>query len=193
MTADDTPESPDTPKGTNGGGGGGAAQPAQEQAPPLKINGQYIKDLSFEIPGAPEIFKEMHDESPTINVSVNVDGKQIQDQLYEVVLAIRAECKIGESVGFILELIYAGMFTVNVPQEQTQFILLVECPRHLFPFARNIVCDVTRDGGFPPMMLDPIDFVSMLQNTMKEAAAQSGEPSETKSEPKSKSKTKSKK
>ncbi|MDH5748905.1 MAG: protein-export chaperone SecB, partial [Rhodospirillales bacterium] len=121
---------------------------------------------------------DMQKNAPSINVNVNVDGKQFQEKLYEVVLSIRAECSVGENVGFILELAYAGLFTLNVPSEQTQFFLLVECPRHLFPFARNVVCDVTRDGGFPPMMLDPIDFVAMLQNSMKEAAAKSDADSE---------------
>ena len=80
---------------------------------------------------------------------------------YEVELSITTSCKVGEETGFILELVYAGMFTVNVPAEHLQAILLIECPRLLFPFARNIIADVTRDGGFPPVLLGQFDLVGM--------------------------------
>ena len=83
-------------------------------------------------------------------------------------MSIQAQCKIKEKVGFILELEYAGVFTLNLPDEHLQPVLLIECPRLLFPFARNILADVSRDGGFPPLMLGPIDFASMFQNQVQE-------------------------
>ncbi|MBT3305143.1 MAG: protein-export chaperone SecB [Alphaproteobacteria bacterium] len=142
---------------------------AQEQ--PIVINAQYIKDLSFEAPGAPGVFAKMQEEEPNINVNVNVGANPIQDNTFEVVLELHAECKIGGEAAFLLELEYAGVFTVNVPQEHMQPVLLIECPRLMFPFARNILADVSRDGGFPPLMLAPLDFAGMFQARMQEAEA----------------------
>ena len=95
----------------------------------------------------------------------------MQNNVFEVILVIKAECKIGDSVAFILELSYGGVFTLNIPQENLEAMLLVECPRLLFPFARNIVADATRDGGFPPVMIGPIDFMAMLQNRQSQDGA----------------------
>ena len=138
---------------------------------PIIINAQYTKDLSFEAPGAPMVFAKMQEESPEMNVSVNVAANPLQDNTFETVLEIQAECKIKDEVAFILELEYAGVFTVNVPEEHIQPVLLIECPRLLFPFARNILADVSRDGGFPPLMLGPLDFASMFQARLQEAEA----------------------
>ncbi len=136
---------------------------------PIIINAQYIKDLSFEAPGAPMIFSKMQEENPDMSVSVNVAANPLQDNTFETVLEIQAECKIKDEVAFILELVYAGVFTINVPDEHVQPVLLVESPRLLFPFARNILADVSRDGGFPPLMLGPLDFASMFQARLQEA------------------------
>jgi len=136
---------------------------------PIVVNAQYIKDLSFEAPAAPGVFAKMQDESPDISVNINVGANPIQDKTFEVVLEIRAECKIKGDVAFILELEYAGVFTVNVPDEHMQPVLLIECPRLLFPFARYILADVSRDGGFPPLMLGPLDFAGMYQARLLEA------------------------
>ena len=95
----------------------------------------------------------------------------MQNNVFEVVLVIKAECRTGDSVAFILELSYGGVFTLNVPQESLEAVLLVECPRLLFPFARNIVADATRDGGFPPVMIGPVDFMSMYQNRQPQEGA----------------------
>ncbi|NQV85358.1 MAG: protein-export chaperone SecB [Rhodospirillales bacterium] len=150
-----------------------ATEPSNDAAPeqPIIINAQYTKDLSFEAPGAPGIFSKMQEEAPEINVNVNVGANPLQDNTFEVVLEIHAECKVGGEVAFLLELEYAGVFTVNVPQEHVQPVLLIECPRLLFPFARNILADVSRDGGFPPLMLGPLDFAGMFQTRMLEAQA----------------------
>jgi len=148
----DAPSSPIPP---NGG------QPAA----PLTLNLQYTRDLSFEVPGAPEIFVSLK-EQPRVDLSLDVQAKKLdgQQNVYEVALQIRADAKAGATSCFIAELAYCGVFTVNVPQEHLEPVLLVECPRLLFPFARNILADVTRDGGFPPVMLAPIDFVALWQS-----------------------------
>ena len=150
-------------------------QPAPDPVPeeavneqPIEINAQYTKDLSFEAPGAPGIFGLMQQEAPDISVNVNVNVNPLQEKTYEVILEIAAECKFKDKTAFILELEYAGVFTLGVPEEHLQPVLLIECPRLLFPFARNILADVSRDGGFPPLMLGPLDFSSMYQAKIQE-------------------------
>lgn len=152
----------------------GSTPEPETQKPPLTINAQYIKDLSFEAPSSPEVLAEMQKQPPEINVNVNVNARQMQKPVYEVVLHIMAKCKVGEKVAFIIELEYSGMFSLNVPTENVQPVLLIECPRLLFPFARNILADVSRDGGFPPLMLNPVDFVAMYQNQMNQAQQADG-------------------
>ncbi|WNK00220.1 protein-export chaperone SecB [Thalassospiraceae bacterium LMO-JJ14] len=135
---------------------------------PLTINAQYVKDLSFEIPNAPGIFGEMQNTPPEVNIDIKVNAQKLSDNVYEVMLGINSSCEVGEHKGFILELVYAGTFTLNIPEEHIQAILLIECPRLLFPFARNIIADVTRNGGFPPVMLGIVDFVAMFQQRVDE-------------------------
>ena len=144
-----------------------AAEESLEQ--PIIINAQYTKDLSFEAPAAPGIFAELQSKQPDINLNINVSANPVQDtKVVEVVLEAQAECKLAGKVVYILELEYAGVFTLNVPDEHLQPIMLIECPRLLFPFARNILADVTRDGGYPPLMLGPLDFAGMYQAKMQE-------------------------
>ncbi len=143
-----------------------AAEKSLEQ--PLIINAQYTKDLSFEAPSAPGIFAELQGKQPDINLNINVSANPVQDKVVEVIFEAHAECKLGDKVVYILELEYAGVFTLNVPEEHLQPIILIECPRLLFPFARNILADVTRDGGYPPLMLGPLDFAGMYQAKLKE-------------------------
>jgi len=140
------------------------AAPEAAELPPISINAQYIKDMSFEAPSTPGIFAKLQQEAPDVTINVDVNAHPVQEQFFEVQLHIRATCKVGEETAFISELVYGGLFTINVPQEHLQAILLIECPRLLFPFARNIVADASRDGGFPPLMLAPVDFVAMFQN-----------------------------
>lgn len=141
-----------------------ATEDAATAAPPIQINAQYIKDLSFEAPSTPGIFSKMQQEAPDVTINVDVNAHPLQGNLFEVQLHIRANCDVGKENAFISELVYGGLFTLNVPQEHLQPMLLIECPRLLFPFARNIVADTTRDGGFPPLMMAPVDFVAMYQN-----------------------------
>ncbi len=145
--------------------------PAAPQGP-LVLNLQYTRDLSFEVPGAPQIFTQLR-EPPRIDLQLDVQARGMegqaaaQGQVFEVALQIRADAQAtinGEpQTCFIAELVYCGIFTVNVDQQALEPVLLVECPRLLFPFARNILADVTRDGGFPPVLLSPIDFVALWQ------------------------------
>jgi preprotein translocase subunit SecB len=148
------------------------AKQKPDEAPPIQINAQYIKDLSFESPSTPDILSKMQHEAPDVNINVNVNAHNIQNVLFEVQIHIRASCKVGEETAFISELVYGGLFKINVPPEHLQAILLIECPRLLFPFARNIIADTTRDGGFPPLMIAPVDFVSMFQNQASDQIAE---------------------
>jgi len=144
--------------------GNGPAGGPQAPLGPLVLNLQYTKDLSFEVPGAPSIFVTMR-EQPRIDIGLDVQARPLdQPNVYEVALQIRCDAKAGEQTAFIAELVYCGIFTVTVEQNVLEPVLLVECPRLLFPFARNILADVTRDGGFPPVLLSPIDFVALWQS-----------------------------
>ncbi len=144
--------------------------PNGQPAPPLQLNIQYTRDLSFEVPGAPQIFLSLR-EQPRVDLQLDVQARPVEGQqnVFEVSLQIRAEAKLAETTCFIAELAYCGVFTLNVPQEHLEPVLLVECPRLLFPFARNILADVTRDGGFPPVLLAPIDFVALWQSRRQQA------------------------
>ena len=174
MTADETgTETPPTPAPSGNGGNGqtpaaqGAAQAAQDTRPQLGIRTQYIKDLSFENPSAANRPPEA-ERAPDIAVNVQVSVRRLDETTFEVTLQITANARHQEKPVFLVELTYAGVFTlVGIPQEALEPTLLVECPRLLFPFARRIVADVTRDGGFPPLLLGPIDFLAPLSPTAR--------------------------
>ncbi|SET38567.1 preprotein translocase subunit SecB [Oceanicella actignis] len=151
-----------------------AQQPPQPQ---VSILSQFTRDLSFENIAA--IKQQAPQGKPDIQVAVNLDARARGEDRYEVSLKITANAKSGEESLFMVELDYAGVFhVVNVPQEQLHPFLLIECPRQLFPFARRIIADVTRDGGYPPLMLDMVDFVAIyrqeLQRRQAEQAAAEG-------------------
>ena len=168
---------PDEGPGEADPGEAGPEEADQETVePPFTINAQYTKDLSFEVPSAPGIFRALQTQEPDLYVDINVGANPLQDKVFEVVLEINAECKIEQQIGFIIELDYAGIFTLNIPDEHLQAVLMIECPRLLFPFARNILADVSRDGGFPPLMLGPVDFAAMFQANIQnlEPAVQEG-------------------
>ena len=177
-TGTETPPTP-APSGNGGNGAGQAAQGAAEQAqdarPQLGIRTQYIKDLSFENPSAAERPPEA-ERSPDIQVNVQVAVRRLEAPHFEVTLQITANARHQEKPVFLVELTYAGVFTlVGIPQEALEPTLLVECPRLLFPFARRIVADVTRDGGFPPLLLGPIDFLALYRNGQAQAQAQAAQ------------------
>ncbi|MBW6400153.1 protein-export chaperone SecB [Roseomonas sp. HJA6] len=141
---------------------------------PVVLNIQFTKDLSFEVPGAPEIYLTLR-EAPRMDIALDVQARRLQEgqETYEISLQIRADAKTADGkTAFIAELVYCGIFTLNgVPNEMLEPVLLVECPRLLFPFARNILADVTRDGGFPPVLLAPIDFVQLWQSRRGQSSA----------------------
>lgn len=135
----------------------------QEGQPAILINTQYIKDLSLEIPHAPEIFKEIN-SAPQIEINVNVNYQSLEDNYYNVNLSLNMEGDINNQKLFILELTYAAVVSLNVPQEHLEPVLMIEIPRLIFPFARNVVTNCLVEGGLPPFMINPIDFVTMYNN-----------------------------
>ena len=143
------------------------------QSPSLNILAQYTKDLSFENPGAPRSLQS-RDKAPAININVNVNANPLSETDFDVVLSLNVDAKDGDKVVFAAELVYGGVFRVTgFPQEHMLPVLFIECPRLLFPFARQIVADVTRNGGFPPLMIDPIDFAQMFTQRMAQEKAKS--------------------
>lgn len=155
---------PAAPQGTEGGADG---------APSMKILGQYLKDLSFENPNAPASLG-IQQGQPEINISVNVNAKNLAPTDFEVELHLDAKAMHDGKAVFAAELLYAGIFRLeNIGEEQMHAVILIECPRMIFPFARQILADATRNGGFPPLMLDPIDFAAMYQKRIADAQAES--------------------
>ena len=128
--------------------------------PNFLIRTQYVKDQSFENPNAPEVYAMMTQEQPNLDISIDVTPARLQDRTFEVTLSLRADAKIGETSAFVSELDYAGVVTIGdeVGDDQMQHLLMVETPQYLFPFARAILAAATRDGGFPPLVVNPIDF-----------------------------------
>lgn len=139
----------------------------------MTVNGQYVKDLSFEVPNAPAIYSELSKAAPEIPIGIDIEAQQVGEHAYEVVLKININAKVNGKAAFIAELSYAGIFTVQgIPQEHLQPLLLIECPRLIFPFARNIIADMTRDGGFPPLMMQPIDFLALYRQRMAQGGGE---------------------
>lgn len=151
---------------------GAAAQSnGAARQPQLSILTQYVKDLSFESPGAPLSLRP-REKSPDININVNVQANSIAENDWDVLLTLNARAQTGEDVLFNVELVYGGVFRLkDFTQEQLVPVLYVECPRLLFPFARQIVSDATNNGGFPPLRIDPIDFARMFQQRVAEERA----------------------
>lgn len=148
------------PKMTKPMNGGNGSQPTGEAAAPLQVRlvGQYIKDLSFENPNVDKLI-EGHAETPGINIEINVDIEQMGPQVFESAITFKARAAAKEVVIYDLELVYAGAFEIqNAPPQALEPILLVNCPALTFPFLRRLVADITREGGFPPLLLDPVDF-----------------------------------
>ena len=151
----------------------GAAKAGNGVQPSMNVLAQYIKDLSFESPGAPASLRG-RDKAPGININVNVNANPISETEYDVTLTLNARAGVDKDVLFNAELVYGGVFrVVGFPQEHMLPLLFIECPRLLFPFARQIIADCTRNGGFPPLMIDPIDFAQMFQQRMAEEQAKS--------------------
>lgn len=153
---------------TNGGPAQAAAQDAQPQ---LTVVSQYIKDFSFENPNAPQSLTSRQ-EHPQIGIQINVGANPISDTDIEVSIKLEGKAETGGALLFRFDLEFAGVFRIrNVPQESLNPIVLIECPRLLFPFAREIIATAVRNGGFPPLLLDPVDFVSLYRQKMAQAQA----------------------
>jgi preprotein translocase subunit SecB len=148
---------------TNGSGSGPAGAPA------LNVLVQYVKDLSFENPNAPRSLQPRQNP-PEIGIQVNVNARQMSEEDFEVSVTLEASATESEEVLFKLEVDYGGVFRLlNIPAEQLHPIVMIECPRLLFPFLRQVVADATRNGGFPPLYIDPIDFFALYQQRAAQA------------------------
>lgn len=140
--------------------------PQQPVMPHIGVLAQYVKDLSFENPNAPRSVS-LATQQPAINIQVNVEAKPTSETDFEVVLRLEGKAETQNTVLFNFELVFAGLFRVqNVPAESLQPVVMIECPRLLFPFAREIVATAVRNGGFAPLLLDPIDFVGLYRQRM---------------------------
>lgn len=150
--------------------------PGTPDGPQLRIQilGQYVKDLSFENPGAPSNMAAR----PQIDLGVDLQARRLDAERFEVELKLRVSAKAEDKSMFLLELAYGGLFMIqNAPEEILQQILLIDGPHLLFPFARRIVADAVRDGGMPPLMIEPIDFASLYRARMAEGqATRAGQP-----------------
>lgn len=146
----------------------GAAS-GRPNALPIMVNAQYVKDLSFESPNAPQVLLP-NQPQPQVSISVNVRPQALAENVFEVVLHLRAEATANEKTYFIVDLAYGGLFTLQgVPKEHLSPVLMIEAPRMLFPFARAIMAEATRDGGFPPLMVNPIDFADLYRRQLAQA------------------------
>jgi len=143
---------------------------AGQQAPQLSVESQYIKDLSFENPLGPNAAIALRNQ-PQVEVELSTAARELSEGRYEVTIVVRGQAKVDNSAVFIAELTYGGVFNLqNVPANAVKPVLLIEGPRMLFPFARNIIAEVTRDGGFPPLLINPVDFVQLYREQhMKDA------------------------
>lgn len=150
--------------GVPGGGVGNGS--GEEQQIRMQVIGQYVKDLSFENPAAPMNMNVR----PEIDLGVDLQARRLDEERFEVELKLRVSAKAEDKAVFMLELVYGGLFLIqNAPEEILQQLLLIEAPMLLFPFARRIVADAVRDGGMPPLMVEPIDFAGLYRAKMAEA------------------------
>ena len=151
---------------------GQAAPQLAADGPGIRILAQFIRDLSFENPRAPESLRQGAAQ-PQIDLGVEMNARGRDDGLYEVDLKLSAQAAREDGALFMVELVYGGLFQITgVAGEDVEPVLLVECPRFLFPFARRVIADVTTDGGFPPFLLDPIDFAGVYAARKAQADAE---------------------
>ena len=153
---------------TDDNSGAGEGQDLR-QTTPLHFSLQYIKDLSFENPRSPEVYQNF--QEPEVNINVNVGARNLAERVFEVVLQISIDARANDQTTFLIELEYAGIAHVaqNVEAETVQPLVLIEGPRLLFPFARTIIANLTRDAGYPLLLLAQMDFVAMYRDGMEQA------------------------
>ncbi|HEV3174701.1 MAG TPA: protein-export chaperone SecB [Stellaceae bacterium] len=155
--------------GSTNGASGGAAPPADAPGYQLIVNTQYLKDLSFESPRAPQTLMSQR-ETPEVNLTADVKARSLGPDVYEVVLTMGANARHKEDPVFVVELSYAAVVTVkDAPAELVPLLVFVETPRLLFPFARAVIAEATRNGGFPPLLVNPIDFADLLRREHERA------------------------
>ncbi|WP_019223171.1 protein-export chaperone SecB [Bartonella rattaustraliani] len=141
--------------------------------PVFAVLTQYLKDFSFENPSAPSSLRP-REKTPQIDININVNADPIGDDNYDVVLSLSVKANDDAATLFHVELVYGGVFHLkNIPQEHVMPLVFIECPRLLFPFARQIVSDATQNGGFPPLWIDPIDFAALFQKRLAEEQKES--------------------
>lgn len=162
---------------TTTNGGDTPAQPQPPAGPSLNVLAQFVKDFSFENPNAPRSLMQAP-QQPSIGVQINVNTKPMSNTDFEVELKLEGKAEVAGSTLFGFDLLYAGVFRLqNIPQENVHPLLMIECPRLLFPFAREIVASAVVNGGFPPLLLDPIDFVALYQQKLASMQGQQPPPS----------------
>jgi preprotein translocase subunit SecB len=163
------------PEGANESPPAGAPESAtRPSGAQLNVLGQYIKDLSFESPGAPEVLQSPP-PNPQLQVTVNVTALGRSRKIFEVILSLEVHAKSDTGVIYNIELLYGGLFRLrNIPQNMLQPVLFVDCATLLFPYARRVLSDMTRDGGYPPLMLDPIDFARLYKQNLARGQLQAG-------------------
>ena len=143
----------------------------QGEQPQLNVLAQYTKDFSFENPNAPQSLAP--GQQPSINIQINVNATPLAETDVEVELKLDGKAESNGQLLFAFELVYAGVFRIqNVPQENVHPLVMIECPRLLFPFAREIIAAAVRNGGYPPLMIDPVDFVGLYKQKMGEVQPQ---------------------
>ena len=148
-----------------------AAGEAAAVQPTVKLLAHFIRDLSFENVGAREATQA--EGQPEISVNVGMDAKAVDNGRYVITMKVNASAKTGETTRFLTELEYCGVFQIeNAPETHIHPILFIECPRQLLPFTRRVVADVTRDGGYPPLMLDNVDFASLYRQRLEQLRAE---------------------
>lgn len=146
--------------------------PNAEKGQKFRISGLYVKDISFENPLAPGIFVNKIDK-PDMNVGVDVNLGKLKENAYEVALRVHARAEASDSKAlFLVELVYAGLFIVNpeLPEAEHEKILLVDCAAVIFPFARRLIADLVKEGGFPPLILEPLNFEAIYNSKRQKAA-----------------------
>lgn len=156
-----------------GNGSKGKPETGNKATPPVqvKVAGQYIKDLSFENPNITKLIKEPGD-NPNLQLAINVNAQSMGPDLYESTIDFNAQATNKHGTVYELEVVYAGLFKIeNIPQQALEPFLLINCPSILFPFLRRLVADLTREGGFPPLLLDPFDFASLYMRRQQEMQA----------------------
>lgn len=153
----------------------GGAAPSSDTRRQIFISAQYVKDLSFENPRAPQNLRQSQATPPEVQINVDVKAGTLAPEIYEVILTLRADAKQGADSVFVVELVYGAVVTLaNTPPEGVPAALMVETPRQIFPFARAILAEVTREGGYMPLLLNPIDFAEIYNRRVAEVAQAAG-------------------